>query len=32
MTDNGNLLPVVEKFFENDLDTAALILESMTEE
>ncbi len=32
MTDNQNLLPVVQKFFEYDLDTAAHILESMTEE
>jgi magnesium transporter len=32
MTDNANLLPVVQKFFEYDLDTAAHILESMTEE
>jgi len=32
MTDNANLLPVLQKFFEYDLDTAAHILESMTEE
>ena len=32
MTDNATLLPVVQKFFEYDLDTAAHILESMTEE
>jgi hypothetical protein len=31
MPDNENLLPVVQKFFEYDLDTAARILESMTE-
>ena len=31
MTDNAHLLPVVQKFFEYDLDTAAHILESMTE-
>ena len=32
MTDNANLQPVLQKFFEYDLDTAAHILESMTEE
>jgi len=31
MTDTANLLPVVQKFFEYDLDTAAHILESMSE-
>ncbi len=31
MPDNENLLPVVQKFFEYDLETAAHILESMTE-
>jgi len=32
MTDNSTLLPLVRKFFENDLNAAAGILESMTEE
>ena len=32
MTDNTTLLPLVQKFFENDLNAAAGILESMPEE
>jgi len=32
MTDNITLLPLVQKFFENDLNAAAGILESMPEE
>jgi magnesium transporter len=32
MTDNTTLLPLVQKFFENDLSAAAGILESMPEE
>ena len=32
MTDNTTLLPLVQKFFENDLNAAASILESMPEE
>jgi len=32
MTDNKNLLPLVQKFFENDLNAAAGILESIPEE
>jgi magnesium transporter len=32
MTDNTTLLPLVEKFFENDLNAAAGVLESMSEE
>ncbi|MEE4114228.1 MAG: hypothetical protein V2I40_15520 [Desulfobacteraceae bacterium] len=31
MTDNARLLPVVQMFFEYDLDTAAHILEGMNE-
>jgi magnesium transporter len=32
MTDNTTLLPLVQKFFENDLSAAAGVLESMPEE
>jgi magnesium transporter len=32
MAENMTLLPFVQKFFENDLNTAAAILESMSEE
>ena len=32
MTDTTNLLPLVQKFFENDLNAAAGVLESMSEE
>ena len=32
MTDNTTLLPLVQKFFENDLSVAAGVLESMPEE
>ena len=32
MTDNTTLLPLVQKFFENDLNAAAGVLESMPEE
>lgn len=32
MSENGSLLPIVHKFFEYDVDVAAHILESMSEE
>ena len=31
MTDNANLLPVVQMFFEYGLDTVAHVLESISE-
>jgi hypothetical protein len=32
MTDNTSLLPLIQKFFESDLNAAAGVLESMSEE